>query len=218
MAQPTRDGTLMPPAVDVARVEVDDGGTYFRAFDRAGNVLGTEPRDFKAGQPKAYGPAGSDTPHRPTTNWKDPFTVQAASVTAAINGLPDTSIAIGHSNGGMVSRKARMQVRPFKGIATVGTAHNGVALAARVSDYNGPDQIDLATGETFTWNAEVYYGVAPFTYQWSGILSGTGSSVSGRPPSSGTLRLRVTASDGSISESELIVHVFDSGSCDTQMC
>ena len=51
---------------------------------------------------------------------------------AASVGFPDTTIDVGHSNGGVVSRDANRAGRNFKGIITVGTPHQGAGIAANV--------------------------------------------------------------------------------------
>jgi hypothetical protein len=56
---------------------------------------------------------------------------------------------------------------------------------------NGPSE--LPPGLYCTWNAVVSAGIAPFTFQWSGILSGsTGAYQGGAPQTSGWLKVSVT--------------------------
>lgn len=52
--------------------------------------------------------------------------------------------------------------------------------------------------ETNTWTASITAGssVGPYTYSWSGVLSGSGSSVTGSISSSGNLNLTITDSHG----------------------
>ena len=51
---------------------------------------------------------------------------------------------------------------------------------------------------TCSWDSNVSGGTPPYTYQWSGVLSGTGSSISGYLTSSGTLALNVTDAVGNV--------------------
>jgi hypothetical protein len=63
------------------------------------------------------------------------------------------------------------------------------ALSASIS---GPNS--LLDGVGGTWTAAVIGGVTPYTYQWSGMLSGTASRISGE--GSGTLKLDVWDASG----------------------
>lgn len=65
------------------------------------------------------------------------------------------------------------------------------ALAASVS---GLDQVN--EGSSSTWTAEATGGTPPYSYSWSGLLSGSGSSISGTLWSSGDLYLQVTDAAG----------------------
>ncbi|MGE0359200.1 MAG: hypothetical protein AB7H93_00390 [Vicinamibacterales bacterium] len=61
------------------------------------------------------------------------FETQTAVLTAAKGHLPPTTIAVGHSNGGIVSRQWSRS-RQLGGILTLGTAHTGLQLSARALD------------------------------------------------------------------------------------
>src|SRR5678816_2257898 len=43
--------------------------------------------------------------HRPNPSWVDTFQNQAAQVHNEIGGLPASTVVVGHSNGGLVSRQ-----------------------------------------------------------------------------------------------------------------
>lgn len=62
------------------------------------------------------------------------------------------------------------------------------------ADISGPDVLN--TGSQGTWNAVVSYGTAPYTYQWSGIASGSESSVTTQLYSDGDLYLDVWDATG----------------------
>ncbi len=67
----------------------------------------------------------------------------------------------------------------------------------------GPTSVGSEGG---TWSVETGpSGAPPYTYSWSGILSGTNSSVSGTPSSSGTLYLDVYDSNGTHASASLYV-------------
>jgi pimeloyl-ACP methyl ester carboxylesterase len=60
--------------------------------------------------------------------WRERFQTQAGVLQSAGNGLPATTVAVGHSNGGLVSRQWST-MRPLRGIVTLGTPHQGSLLA-----------------------------------------------------------------------------------------
>ncbi len=72
------------------------------------------------------------TPYRFTTGAQREYEVQTAVYLNGAMGLPDTTIAVGHSNGGIISREANREGRALKGIVTVGTPHQGAGIAANV--------------------------------------------------------------------------------------
>jgi len=84
---------------------------------------------------------------RPTVDWRARYAAQASalrSATASLSLFPDTTVLVGHSNGGLVSREANRQSRPAKGIVTIGTLHHGAPLAANLPIVGA-------------WGSEVYY-------------------------------------------------------------
>lgn len=62
------------------------------------------------------------------------------------------------------------------------------------ADISGPDAVN--DDWYSTWQAQISGGVAPYSYSWSGILYGSGSSVSGSLSTSGDLTLNVTDATG----------------------
>ncbi|HUU33919.1 MAG TPA: hypothetical protein VMW48_07625 [Vicinamibacterales bacterium] len=61
------------------------------------------------------------------------FETQVAALDGQMHGLPASTIAIGHSQGGLVARDWSRS-RPLNGILTLGTPHGGSQLAARGLD------------------------------------------------------------------------------------
>ncbi len=59
---------------------------------------------------------------------------------------------------------------------------------------SGPSRV--SGSETCTWRANAIGGRQPFVYSWSGVLSGSGSTVAGRVRSTGYLAVRVVDSTG----------------------
>lgn len=58
---------------------------------------------------------------------------QVATLDQQMSGLPGNTIAVGHSQGGLIAREWSRS-RPVKGILTLGTPHGGSQLAARGLD------------------------------------------------------------------------------------
>ncbi len=76
------------------------------------------------------------TPHRRDTAWQWWLESQADQLQAAFGSLPASTIAIGHSNGGLVARQWSKS-RNLKAIVTMGTPHEGALMAARALNYVG---------------------------------------------------------------------------------
>lgn len=74
---------------------------------------------------------------------------------------------------------------------------------------DGPDEVP--EGEECVWIADVTGGSPPYSYQWSGVLSGTGSSIAGTLWSPGNLNLQVTSNDGQIAGDGISISVGGSG-------
>jgi len=65
-----------------------------------------------------------------TTQWKNPYLSQAHELRDFLfPGLPDTTLAVGHSNGGLVLRQSALINAPLRGIATVGSPNFGAPAA-----------------------------------------------------------------------------------------
>jgi len=79
-------------------------------------------------------------------------------------------------------------------------------LSAGIS---GPTIVE--TGETETWWGSASGGKSPYSYEWSGVLSGTGSSITGELWSSGTLDLTVTDAEGTEASTHIIICVLEDG-------
>lgn len=71
------------------------------------------------------------TPNLPSF---DSFENQANALITDEAGLASNAVAIGHSNGGTVSRMANIDGRPWAGIITVATPHYGSVLAQNAID------------------------------------------------------------------------------------
>jgi hypothetical protein len=92
--------------------------------------------------------------HRPFLSSYELFATQSQQLRSFLSGLPDNTIAIGESNGGLVSRLANAEGRPFGGVVTVVTPHAGARLAQSV-----------VNGHVFNFGQNVAMDIAaPFWY------------------------------------------------------
>lgn len=91
-----------------------------------------------------------------------PFAEQTDKLRQALLGrqYPDTTILIGHSNGGLVSRNLYATGRPLRGVMTVGTLHRGAKLADHVHDGTiSAWGTGIAASAILPWR---YYEMLPF--------------------------------------------------------
>jgi pimeloyl-ACP methyl ester carboxylesterase len=72
-------------------------------------------------------------------DWPETFESQADDLARNLPALPPSTVAVGHSNGGMVSRQWARS-RPLGGLVTVGTPHWGAPLVANLLDLVGFNQ------------------------------------------------------------------------------
>jgi len=73
-------------------------------------------------------------PTRPTLSWSETYARQADLLASQINPPAQTTVAVGHSNGGIVAREWSRR-RPLSGIVTVGTPHAGAPLVTRFNEW-----------------------------------------------------------------------------------
>ncbi len=98
---------------------------------------------------------------RYSTGWNSPFHRQSERLRNSIAHLPDTTILVGHSNGGIVSRRVAT-LRRTKGFVTVGTPHRGAPLAASV--VNGTVNAFAAFLRYSGQDARAFYGRPEFDH------------------------------------------------------
>jgi pimeloyl-ACP methyl ester carboxylesterase len=105
----------------------------------------------------------------PSVPWAQPFGTQAANLQSQLGALPASTIAIGHSNGGIVSRQWSTQ-HPLSGVLTVGSPQQGAPLVNNVFSALGFNQTLYAiAGSAFSvfggqpnefWSVYLYVQVA----------------------------------------------------------
>jgi pimeloyl-ACP methyl ester carboxylesterase len=111
----------------------------------------------------------------PTLDWRDWYENQGRSLQSRFASLPASTIAVGHSNGGIVAREWS-KWRPLRSIVTLGTPHEGAFLAQRALDIVHVNQ-QLFGSVNFLISV---LGGAPneFTWMWpflSGSMGGVAS-------------------------------------------
>jgi pimeloyl-ACP methyl ester carboxylesterase len=74
--------------------------------------------------------------HARTTNWRETYVAQAAELESVLGNLPPTTIAVGHSNGGVIARQWN-RTRPLGAIVTLGTPHQGAPFIQNVFEWAG---------------------------------------------------------------------------------
>ena len=117
------------------------------------------------------------SPYVPAVPWADHFETQAGSLQAQLGMLPANSIAIGHSNGGIVSRAWSAQ-HPLSGVLTVGSPQQGAPIVNKaLTALNFHEQLYGAASAAFGafgmqpnqwWSFYAYVELAlALTQQWS---------------------------------------------------
>lgn len=91
----------------------------------------------------------------------DPYEAQASNLQGQTYALPSNTVAVGHSNGGIVARQLS-RLRPLSAIISLGTPHQGTGLAV-----NGPWLVPYFTavaaqGGAFAWEAYYRHGYHPW--------------------------------------------------------
>ncbi len=106
--------------------------------------------------------------YRTTTTWTDSQTVQARYLRNGLfTSLPDSTVAIGHSNGGIVLRQAVMDNTPMRALMTIGSPNHGAPAATAVINgqmpaitapiaYAASNFAGLWYANSFDWE-EIYY-------------------------------------------------------------
>ena len=102
-------------------------------------------------------------PHRPATDWRAEYPDQARQIlnNPEIAPLPANTVAVGHSNGGVVARQLSRS-RPLGGIVTIGTPHYGAAAAFNLPRWNAAlfGVIDFQAGlHQDIHDAELFFGI-----------------------------------------------------------
>jgi pimeloyl-ACP methyl ester carboxylesterase len=113
------------------------------------------------------------SPYVPTLPWAEPFGTQAGRLQSQLGALPASTIAIGHSNGGIVSRQWSTQ-HSLSGVVTVGSPQRGAPLVNNVLSALGFNQnLYAVAGLAFSalgaqpnefWDVYLYVEIA---LQWA---------------------------------------------------
>lgn len=90
-------------------------------------------------------------PFVPALPWTEPYETQTAILRSRVPALPSRTIAVGHSNGGIVGREWS-RVQPLAGLVTLGTPHAGAPLVGNALHLAGFQQA-LYAWAGLAWNA-----------------------------------------------------------------
>lgn len=108
------------------------------------------------------------SPHTPSLPWPERYETQADHLQGQLGWLPPNTVAIGHSNGGIVSRQWS-QHRPLGGVLTIGTPHYGAPIVYNLNSlvaffYHGMNLTGAAFGAFAPggewWDVLVYASAA----------------------------------------------------------
>ena len=102
-------------------------------------------------------------PYRPSMRWQDGYATQANQLQSLLPSLPGSTILVGHSNGGIVSRQWS-RARPTAAIITTGTPHTGAPIARNASLFVGYNL------DVFGRSADISYAWGLVEHQWTWIL------------------------------------------------
>jgi pimeloyl-ACP methyl ester carboxylesterase len=108
------------------------------------------------------------TPHRPDLNWRSTFESQGNGLQSALGWLPGSTIAVGHSNGGLVARQWS-RIHPLNGIITLGTPNQGAPLAYNALSWIG---FNFQAGSVIT---EIFNAFGRDCCDWYWVLSEVGN-------------------------------------------
>jgi len=109
-------------------------------------------------------------PHRPSTNWRELYQVQTDEIERMLGSLPPNTIAIGHSNGGIVGREWSRR-HSLAGVVTVGTPHQGAPLVWNALSYANFD-LALVAAISNVFNLFQWEGV-----EWEWVIAGIGNAL-----------------------------------------
>jgi hypothetical protein len=87
------------------------------------------------------------------------FETQSNSLQSLVAGQPADAIAIGHSNGGIVSRQANEDGRSWRGIVTIGTGHTGFPIAGNITNglvWDWARYIAISVSQPFYFYGQFY--------------------------------------------------------------
>lgn len=110
---------------------------------------------------------------RPGLDWRHTYESQADQIEGSdLGALPGTSIAIGHSNGGLVARQWSRS-HPLAGIITVATPHQGAPIVTNILSYTHfNDALYFAISDVFG-----AFNDPSYCCDWSWIIAAIGGAI-----------------------------------------
>ncbi len=127
------------------------------------------------------------TTTQPTCPWGHDLGDQAnrlrGTLASAPWAYPDTTVLVGHSNGGLISREASRQGQPMKAVVTLGTLHRGAPLAASfgvLPPWGGfVAAINAEPVYYYLWWLRDYNWISWIAGSQAAVMSATGTVIAG---------------------------------------
>jgi predicted alpha/beta hydrolase family esterase len=110
-------------------------------------------------------------PERAQVSWWQSLESQGSEMDARFGRLPGSTVAVGHSLGGLVARQWRRS-HQLEGVITLGTPNRGAPIANHINEWVGfNDSLFGAVGNVFYWLGNVSYD------QWWWVYSAVEGSL-----------------------------------------
>ncbi len=96
-------------------------------------------------------------PHRAEVSWWESLETQGSQMDAQLGGLPGSTVAVGHSLGGLVARQWSRS-HQLDGVITLGTPNRGAPIANHINEWAGFNYaLFNAVGNVFYWLGNLSY-------------------------------------------------------------
>ena len=117
-------------------------------------------------------------PERAQVTWRNSLEAQGSELQARYGALPDSTIVVGHSLGGLVGRQWDRQHR-LSGVITVGSPNGGAPIANHINEWAGFNaSLFNAVGNAFYWLSGLsqdqwwwVYSAVQSSLSWGGFVS-----------------------------------------------
>jgi pimeloyl-ACP methyl ester carboxylesterase len=111
------------------------------------------------------------SPFRAEVSWWESLETQQSQMDARFGALPGSTVAVGHSLGGLVARQWSHS-HPLEGVITLGAPNRGAPIANHINDWAGfNSSLFNAVGNVFYWLGNLAYD------QWWWVYSAVEGSL-----------------------------------------